>query len=341
MKKTMKKWVAVMASALILVGPVSSSVNAQTTYDEAFFNELTQANQTYEAVKFDGMLHVSTTSQGQSADLGHLDFSGAFNGLPLGFSFDGKLTSALLGGEVLVAQAYLQNSVAYVGLPGAELSTTQWQAIDVTEQQQQIIDAFKESVAQAAAKPELTATINQKYTDVTETDTDYIITLKQDINAEELWTDVQQVVDLETLKEQAITQVEEQTGEPVTEEQRAQLDQMYSPEAIAQFLNLNPIVESVYDKETKKLKQIRFEVNVVTAEFVPSDAETEQANFLPENILVKMEINLSEHDVAQDIVVPDEALATEVKTLEQLEQEAKEAEEAMESMAEETTEAAE
>lgn len=330
MKKTMKKWMAVAAATITLAGPISTSVSAQTTFDEAFFTELTQANLSYEAVKVDGSVTVSVTSQGQTAEMGQVKFDIAFNGNPLELSLNGEVLSAFLGGQPLSAQAFYQNSIAYFGAPIGENGEVVWQAIDFSAQEQEIIEAYKQGVAQTTTNPELVAKINAKYVDVTETDTEYIVALKKDINAEELWADVEQLVDFEAIKGQVIEQVETQTGETLGEEERAQIDKMYSKETLDQFLKLNPTIESIYDKETKKLKKTVVEVNVETANFLGEQAADAQANGIPEQVLVRVEVNMADHDVPQTVTVPEAALSAEVKTLEQIQQEAQAAAEAAE-----------
>lgn len=323
MKKTLKSIVALAASTLLMAGPVATSTLAQTTFDEAFFTELSEANKHFESMKFDGLVKVSAVSDDQVADMGQMTFKGSFNGIPLQGSFEGEVSSLFLGGKKMPVQAFYQNSIAYLGFPGGEEGKTEWQAMDFSKQESEIIKGYQDAYKEASASqdPKVVADLNNKYMNVEETDTEYVFTLKEDINADELWADVNSLVDLNAAKEQMIKQTEEQTGEKIDDETRAQIDKAYSVESLQQFLNMKPVVKVSYDKATKQLTKFLLDLNVNVADFTSEEqAASAEESGMPQNFLVHIEANVTDHNVPQEVVVPEEALSVEVSQPTELEE---------------------
>lgn len=312
MNKTLKKLLAATA-VFAVTGTGVVTANAQTTYDQAFFEELAQANKEFSASKAEGTVKVSGVSADQSADFGQLSFTTAFNAEPLQLSFDGSVTSLFLGGQTLPFSAYYKDSIGYLGTPNGEDNTTIWQAIDMSEQEKEVLDNYKKMVEQLTNQNVLwSAEVATKYNDISETDTEYVVALKQDINAEELWADINSQIDMEALKQHVIEQVERQTGETIDDAARAQIDAAYSADTLAKFLSYNPVVEVSYNKETKLVSKVVMQVTINTAEFAGTTSESESG--LPEMIKVDITVNLSDHNVANEVVVPEEALSAEVTT---------------------------
>lgn len=316
MKKTMKKFFALAASTLLFTGPVATTTMAQTTIDENVLTEIQEANKHFESVKWDGFIKVSAVSDNQTADMGQLNFNGTFNGIPLQGSFEGNVSSLFLGGQEIGLKAFYQNSTAYIGtMDGEAGSGINWTAYDFTTLEADMIKSFQDAYSQSSnVDPQKTTEFTSKYMDVTETDTDYVYTLKQDINAEEMWNDMDALVDLEKVKEDTIKNMEEQSGEAVDEETRAQLDKSFNSEALAKFLQMKPVIEVSYNKETKFISKLLVDLTVNMQDFMGEEEFAENAESgMPQTFSVHVEMNFSEHNVPQEVTVPEEALAVEVQ----------------------------
>lgn len=316
MKKTMKKFFALAASTLLFTGPVATTTMAQTTIDENVLTEIQEANKHFESVKWDGFIKVSAVSDNQTADMGQLNFNGTFNGIPLQGSFEGNVSSLFLGGQEIGLKAFYQNSTAYIGtMEGEAGSGINWTAYDFTTLEADMIKSFQDAYSQSSnVDPQKTTEFTSKYMDVTETDTDYVYTLKQDINAEEMWNDVDALVDLEKVKEDTIANMEEQSGEALDEESRAQLDKSFTSESLAKFLQMKPVIEVSYNKETKFISKLLMDLTVNMQDFMGEEELDENAESgMPQSFSVHVEMNFSEHNVPQEVTVPEEALAVEVQ----------------------------
>ena len=316
MKKTMKKFFALAASTLLFTGPVATTTMAQTTIDENVLTEIQEANKHFESVKWDGVFKVSAVSDNQTADMGQLNFNGTFNGIPLQGSFEGNVSSLFLGGQEIGLKAFYQNSTAYIGtMEGEAGSGINWTAYDFTTLEADMIKSFQDAYSQSSnVDPQKTTEFTSKYMDVTETDTDYVYTLKQDINAEEMWNDVDALVDLEKVKEDTIANMEEQSGEALDEESRAQLDKSFNSESLAKFLQMKPVIEVSYNKETKFISKLLMDLTVNMQDFMGEEELAENAESgMPQSFSVHVEMNFSEHNVPQEVTVPEEALAVEVQ----------------------------
>ncbi|MBF6978371.1 hypothetical protein IU403_04335 [Aerococcaceae bacterium zg-BR22] len=315
MKNWKKKLVALTATTLLVGGPALSTVSAQETYDKAFFTELIKANQSYSALKFDGTVKVSAMSDGQSADFGVIKYEGRFNADPLTAAFNGTVTSLFLQGKKLEFSGFLKDNIAYVNAPDptSESAETKWHAVDIATQIEEVKKQYEMQMKQYNELSGQTAELNAKYTDVTETDTEYIVTLKKDINADEFWEDLSKIVDFKKLAADAVKQVEMQTGEKIDDKQREQIESLYSKENIAKFLSWNPVAESHYDKKTKVLTAMHLKLKVNTKDVIPQTDNKENAMEIPETIEVTVDMKFSEHGVKQTIDVPEEALAAEVE----------------------------
>lgn len=309
MKKMFKKGLIVFASAVALGGPVASTVSAQTTYDEAFFTSITEANKELSAVKVDGSISVSAVSGGQSADLGAMTFNAAFNVEPLSFAATSEINSMFLGGQALAFSAYLQDSIVYLGATSPE-GTQDWTAMNLATYMDQIKAAYEQAMTQAQSNVAMQQELTQKYFDVTESDTDYVFSLKQGINADELWADITKSIDIEKIKSDALAQYEATSGEAVTDEMRQNIDQIYSVESLKQFLAFNPVIETTYNKESKLLTGVNVLLNVKPADFA-GEADDLAGSF-PEDLSVKVTLTFADHNQPQEITVPAEALSAEV-----------------------------
>ncbi len=194
---------------------------------------------------------------------------------------------------------------------------TNWSTEDMTEPISQFQKGFDEAMAQASG-PEAKA-LNEKmanYYDIEETDSEYIVKFKKDIDPEAFYKDLDEAIDLEKIKQESIAQAEEEAkaqGVEFTDQQRQQVD-YYFNNGLKFGLSVIDQSEQHYDKETMQLTK-----SVVTlvaneqsvADLMGMDAE---ALGMTGNAKITFELNVGEHGKEFDIQVPKDAPAPTEET---------------------------
>ncbi|MDO4431764.1 MAG: hypothetical protein Q4B80_00480 [Aerococcaceae bacterium] len=297
MKKRNKLFVSLLAS-LALTGPVLPVANAQANPTEVL-TKIDEVGKTAKSVHGAGFLSVAITNQGQTADIGQLNFDVKVNGEePISLAFLGEVISPFTGGEQLAIETYLKDNVMTLIAPG---NVSQQ---DITDELTEIKADFEGE--STPANPEQTL----KVMNLTENDTHYVLSLKEDLDVDALWEEATKGMDINQVKEQYIKQMEAQ-GVEVDEATLAMLDKVYNKEFIKSLLAaLNPKVEVHYAKDTYFLTTFKAEFNITSADLVALAAELDpelslDATELPENIVLKFEGNFDGHGQPQEITVPE------------------------------------
>ncbi|UUX32947.1 hypothetical protein [Fundicoccus culcitae] len=311
MKKGLKAFSSLLIAILVAI-QIVPAVGAQENDARTILQEINQTNNEVISMRGEGFLSLSMVSNEQRADLGQLNFDFAYNIDPK-FALDAKaeVVSPFIG-EALNLGVFYDNGVAYL------FDGTAWEARDFSAEEQAISDAFSEAMGEITNGPDSEEAqamldINVKYTDLEVTDTEYIFSLKENINAEELWADLNNVVDLEALKDEAIAQAEAEAGEAIDQASLDTIESMYSAETLDAILKTNPVVDVHYDKETLRVTNFTFEFNINLADFIPEEDLVDEegnstASQLPQLIIVAGEINFSNFGEQFDISVPQEAI---------------------------------
>lgn len=313
-KKQIVAWGAVASLGLGFVAPVA---NAQT-YDAAFFAELSEKNQSFKNAKVEGTIKATVSSDGQTIDLGTIDASVAFNTEPVSFAFTATVKSLFLGGQDFEVASYLQDNVAYFGTPVEEEGklVTSWMAVDATGVDETFNETTSPETLDKYVDMDKVNEINAKYSDVTETETDYVISLKENIDADAFVEDIRSAIDLDGIRAEAIRQYEEQKGEPLTEEEKASFEDYNVEDYIATIkvlLASNPKVTLMYDKASGFLKAVDMDIKVNVKEVLA--AADQNVDGLPlEMIHIVLNYTISGHNETQTWEVPAEALAAPVQS---------------------------
>ena len=345
----MKKVTKVLSSllvALMMTFSVLPQVAAQETNTREVMEQIQAASSSLESMQVDGHVAVALKSGEQQSDLGQFNFDMMYNIDPrFSGQFNGEIISAFLGSETYTLSAWAQDGVAYLydGMEDA------WTVEDFSAQEQDISDQVYQAISDAEAmQVEVTdecVALVDKYLTFSETETAVVYTVNENINAQELWADLDAVVDLEAIREEAIAQAKTQAAEQEIEfsaEDEELIRSMYSVETLETILATNPHIEVHYAKDTYKLSKFVFNVNINPNDFMPAEEEVsaEEAAAMPENIMVSMEMNFSNHGQAFEITVPAEATQAPAETEETVEDASTEevTEEPVEETTEETTE---
>ena len=294
------KWLCSLLTALVLVVQ-TVPVNAQANVAEVL-TKANEASKNLTSGRSSGFLSVSIDNQGQSADLGQVNFDVKFNLDSLSGAAKLDVVSAFLGGQNVSLEAYLKDNVVTMLTPeGATVET-------LTEAQIAEWNAgyakYKEAVAQAdtaVSEEEVT-----KFFDFTETDAGYVLSLKEGIDGKAFYEEANKDGALDTAKEQTLKQLEEQ-GQEVSAEMKQTYDKIYSPEFFELIFASNPKLEITYAKDTYYVNKFVFDFQLDVVEFVKftgAASEEEVAN-LPNKVNIKGEVNLSEQGQPQEVMVPE------------------------------------
>lgn len=195
-----------------------------------------------------------------------------------------------------------------------------WKSQDVAEELKEISKSIDEAKAQINV--EQIEALNEKmapYMDVNETDTEYVVTMKKDIDSEKFWADVNEVIDIEAMKAQAIKEAEKQAADQGVEFTDAQRDQVnyYVDKGLAFALDMISNNETHYDKESKKLTKTLVNIELTEEDIAKIVGMDKEALGVTVKANIDVEINYSNHGETFDIQVPEGATAPESRSQEQ------------------------
>lgn len=319
MKKSVKLLFSLLTTATMAFGVVSPSVSAQDTNWDEVLTQVNEVNQEMVSMEGDGNITVSADQFIDAA----LNFDFRYNtedrfAMELTGDITGELVSTDAEGNPSTmpldfsGEASIIEGIAYL-FDGAS-----WTVEDISAQEEQIAAEFESIMSQVQEQAE---TINdpaltQKYFDLSETDTEYVVTLKQDIDSEEFWADIESQVDLEQIKQESIDQAiaqAEAAGEELTEEDRQmlqdQMDQSFEAGKKIAF-QLVDNMEMRYSKDTYYLTYLVMDYSLDSADMEQIAADMgESTESLPEdfNVAFSMEFNFTNHGEVFNIVVPEGA----------------------------------
>lgn len=359
MKKSIKIFFSLLTTVTMAFGVVAPTVSAQDTNWDEVLTQLNEVNQEVVSMEGDGTINVSADQFIDAA----LNFDFRYNveeafALELAGDVTGELVTTDAEGNPssmpldFAGQASIIDGIAYL------FDGSSWTVEDVSAQEEQIAAEFDSMMAQiqeqadTMSNPELT----QKYFDLSETDSEYVMTLKQDINPDEFWADIESHVDMEQIKQETIDQTIQQAeanGQEFTEEDRQTLEEQMdlSMEATKSVMfQLVDTMEFRYSKETYYLTHMLMDFSLDRANMEEIAADMgETTEGIPEdfNVAISMEFNFANHGEVFDIVVPegaptfDESSSTEesaTEGTESLEESTTEESVPAEETSEETTE---
>lgn len=319
MKKTVKLLFSLLTAVAMAFGVVLPTVSAQDTNWDEVLTQINAVNQ--DVVSMEGNGNISVVADGFLNATLNTDFR--FNteerfALELSGDVTGEIISAdAEGNETSMPLDFAGKATLLEGI-GYLFDGSSWTVEDLSAQEEEVAAQYEEMMAQITEQAQ---TINdpaltQKYFDLSETDTEYVITLKQDINSDEFWADVESQVNLEELTQQsideAVTQAEA-AGEPLTEEERQELQEqiLASTEAGKKLIfQLIDSMEYRYSKETYYMTYMSMDFSLDSAdiaELAQSMGETTEG--MPEdfNLVFTLEFNFANHGQVFDIAVPEGA----------------------------------
>ena len=334
MKKTMKKITQVMVAMFGL--SVVPGAHAQD--NAALLQELADANKDYvsQAFEYDSSLYMEVDGQKYvdiaSKGNGKYNVENPFSG-EVTFDVNGEVSqntpqapiveegsesteeaTTVATSEVQLEPLSFATTVIVLDNIAYTLDGDTWKSKDVTEDLKEMSKSFDEM--KASIKPEQVKALQEKlapYMDVTETDSEYVVKLKQDIDSKQFWTDLNEVLDIEKMKASAIEEAEKQAqsqGVEFTDAQRQQTE-YFIDKGLEFFLDMISYSESHYDKESKKLTQSIIDIDLTEEDIANIVGMDKEALGVTANVKIAIKINFSNHGETFDIKAPEDAQPAE------------------------------
>lgn len=377
MMKKMKKWLVVgLLGSSIGMGTLGQSVHAETDW-QSIYEELVETSMELQPTSGTYQLTANLVGADELSVNGDVDGAFKFTTEPL--TAQGNVTiKGLVNPPASEEDAHPQNidftgEAIYVDDTVYYNTGFEWEVIDFDGFEEQFIEIFDQIKDMQGQTPEDWELVQQLY-DFEETETEYIMTLKDDVNYEQ----VLEMIDLEELKEQSRKNTEEMIEEIEQAIEEARQEAEEAGEDPEEFVGLteeekqemlNSATENIeeqiklgiqslkdaeihYDKETKRMTYTRMEIELdgpairEVMEEVNGMTEEESAVLDEFKLMLTLEIHIDPEFQGGPITAPTLGSSVENEAAEESE-EASEEESSDESVEEteaeslEETEAAE
>ncbi|MDO4431768.1 MAG: hypothetical protein Q4B80_00500 [Aerococcaceae bacterium] len=309
--KKRNQWLVSLLAGFALTGSALPVAHAEANPQEVV-TKMVEAAKGVNTVHIAADMSAAFASNGLESNIfgGTYDIRADFDAVEFAFTLKGAspFSSANISMESYLKEDQL--TVIASGIAGGETldSEVVQQSVDG------LSEVVKSEIPKLKAKP-ITIDVENllKYAELTETDTEYVWSLRADADPAAILADMKAYIHfvkdivkeyMETLKAQ---------GEEVEEIDwaafEAQLDQELTVDFVNIFLQSNPKIELHYDKETYLLKHFVEEMTFDTAELVKATSEEEVPEellqTLPETVIVKMAFNYDNYNQPQNIEVPE------------------------------------
>lgn len=323
--KKFSKWLSAIVLAFLFLSS-TLSVGAQADWGTVLQN-INEASQTVQSMSGTGDLSFNVTAEGEEQASGQFALDFRYNVDPRfsgDVSLDGTTSFAVpeyddewnvvatnMEEEAVQVSATILEGIVYA------FDGSTWTVEELGETEYEVSEEIHTAVNEAAAnQTEVTedmVAFYEKYFDLSETDTDYVFALKPDINTDELWADLQEVSgeDLESIKQTAIDEsiasMEESTGQPVPEEERAMFEQMYD-QSFDLGLSLLQNLTISYNKDNYMISAISFDLDISAEDIAGLYGEDVNAEDLGQfQITAVLNLTFADHGQTFDIQVPADA----------------------------------
>lgn len=332
MKKSIKWAMSLLATFTLGTASLTTSAVAQETDWDTILVELQETNQDVVSMTGDGSIYLSLADQLE----GNVNFDFRYNleprfSMELNGALDAQIAQTILTGESdegmsstetfpinFSGQVTLIDGIAYL-FDGAS-----WTVEDFSEMEEEFVAEFNRYLEEAKGQTAMWEGANEltkKYFDMTETDTEYVMTMKTGIDSEEFIADMNEYVDLDAVIEesidQAVTEAQSLTqaeGEELTEEEIQEIeDQAYdaTQAGLSLVFEILDRMEVRYSKDTHYMTYMGMDMNITEEDIAQVAQEmgeiVDTSEFTGMNIVISMEFNFSDHGQVFDITVPADA----------------------------------
>ncbi|MBG9982335.1 hypothetical protein HZY86_04330 [Aerococcaceae bacterium DSM 111020] len=325
--KNRGKLVTILVAVFFLVSSIPT-VYAQETNWEEVLTQITEANKTLPSLSGTGDANISVVAEEEPQFAGNYNFDFRYNVEPrfsAELSLNGNTSFPVneYDEDWNVVDTFMQEEPTNFTLTVVEgilyvFDGSSWTVEDISELEKQASDEYYQTLeevensGQNDITPELVS-FYEKYFNLSETDTDYVFTLKENVNSEEFWNDLEASsnINIEAKKqeaiEQAIAQIEEQTEEPMTPEEKSQFEETYN-KSFDLALKIGQNITVSYDKASYIISGMTMDLQITEADIKELIGEEIQDEDLG-GLLIELAINLTFDEQGQtfDIQVPADA----------------------------------
>ena len=301
MKQFFKKMAAlVMALTLIFV-----SLPKVQAEDLAISELLGRSYEAYRGLKSfhtQGTLKAAIDRQTQHMDLGQVEIDGYVDIPNLNGELKLVIDSIFLPQFRQVRWGIKDNQAFY------QLDDEYAQVENASEQKADLKKSIEREGFNFPAKDEVVKALAQhddlikQIFELTETDSEYVISLRDDIDAKKLFDDNKAALDQ---FKQEIYEEMEARGEKVSPSYKAQIERFYSAETLSKFLESKPVYEVHFAKDSYLVTSYKMEVTLRFTDFLDSK-EVEKLGLY--TFYYNVEMSFDGFNESREITVPEEKL---------------------------------
>ena len=301
MKQFFKKMAAlVMALTLIFV-----SLPKVQAEDLAISELLGRSYEAYRGLKSfhtQGTLKAAIDRQTQHMDLGQVEVDGYVDIPNLNGELKLVIDSIFLPQFRQVRWGIKDNQAFY------QLDDEYAQVEDASEQKADLKKSIEREGFNFPAKDEVVKALAQhddlikQIFKLTETDSEYVLSLRDDIDAKKLFDDNKAALDQ---FKQEIYEEMEARGEKVSPSYKAQIERFYSAETLSKFLESKPVYEVHFAKDSYLVTSYKMEVTLRFTDFLDSK-EVEKLGLY--TFYYNVEMSFDGFNESREITVPEEKL---------------------------------
>ena len=301
MKQFFKKMAAlVMALTLIFV-----SLPKVQAEDLAISELLGRSYEAYRGLKSfhtQGTLKAAIDRQTQHMDLGQVEIDGYVDIPNLNGELKLVIDSIFLPQFRQVRWGIKDNQAFY------QLDDEYAQVENASEQKADLKKSIEREGFNFPAKDEVVKALAQhddlikQIFKLTETDSEYVLSLRDDIDAKKLFDDNKAALDQ---FKQEIYEEMEARGEKVSPSYKAQIERFYSAETLSKFLESKPVYEVHFAKDSYLVTSYKMEVTLRFTDFLDSK-EVEKLGLY--TFYYNVEMSFDGFNESREITVPEEKL---------------------------------
>ena len=301
----MKQFFKKMAALLMALTLIFISLPKVQAEDLAISELLGRSYEAYRGLKSfhtQGTLKAAIDRQTQHMDLGQVEIDGYVDIPNLNGELKLVIDSIFLPQFRQVRWGIKDNQAFY------QLDDEYAQVENASEQKADLKKSIEREGFNFPAKDEVVKALAQhddlikQIFELTETDSEYVISLRDDIDAKKLFDDNKAALDQ---FKQEIYEEMEARGEKVSPSYKAQIERFYSAETLSKFLESKPVYEVHFAKDSYLVTSYKMEVTLRFTDFLDSK-EVEKLGLY--TFYYNVEMSFDGFNESREITVPEEKL---------------------------------
>ena len=301
----MKQFFKKMAALLMALTLIFVSLPKVQAEDLAISELLGRSYEAYRGLNnlhAQGTLKAAIDRQTQHMDLGQVEIDGYVDIPNLNGELKLVIDSIFLPQFRQVSWGIKDNQAFY------QLDDEYAQVEDASEQKADLKKSIEREGFNFPAKDEVVKALAQhddlikKIFKLTETDSEYVLSLRDDIDAKKLFDDNKAALDQ---FKQEIYEEMEARGEKVSPSYKAQIERFYSAETLSKFLESKPVYEVHFAKDSYLVTSYKMEVTLRFTDFLDSK-EVEKLGLY--TFYYNIEMSFDGFNESREITVPEEKL---------------------------------